>query len=88
MAEKNAVQRFQAVKVIAQMLTVAAEKENLNPPISPKLVYVYILYKYFIVFCITRVRNRTLYFYICILRTILNVMSIYIILCCIRLFLC
>ncbi|CAH0715083.1 unnamed protein product, partial [Brenthis ino] len=36
MTEKAAVQRFQAVKVIAQMLAVAAEKETLNPPISAK----------------------------------------------------
>ncbi|XP_046972830.1 S phase cyclin A-associated protein in the endoplasmic reticulum [Vanessa cardui] len=36
--EKMAIQRFQAVKVIAQMLAVAAEKEDLNPPISAKCV--------------------------------------------------
>ncbi|XP_034826545.1 calponin homology domain-containing protein DDB_G0272472 [Maniola hyperantus] len=34
--EKLAVQRFQAVKVISQLLAVAAEKEDLNPPISAK----------------------------------------------------
>ncbi|XP_045761838.1 S phase cyclin A-associated protein in the endoplasmic reticulum [Maniola jurtina] len=34
--EKAAVQRFQAVKVISQLLAVAAEKEDLNPPISAK----------------------------------------------------
>ncbi|XP_061384653.1 S phase cyclin A-associated protein in the endoplasmic reticulum isoform X2 [Danaus plexippus] len=34
--EKASVQRFQAVKVISQMLAVAAEKEDLNPPISAK----------------------------------------------------
>ncbi|CAH2098499.1 unnamed protein product [Euphydryas editha] len=36
--EKMAIQRFQAVKVIAQLLAVAAEKEDLNPPISAKCV--------------------------------------------------
>ncbi|XP_050356455.1 S phase cyclin A-associated protein in the endoplasmic reticulum [Nymphalis io] len=36
--EKMAIQRFQAVKVISQMLAVAAEKEDLNPPISAKCV--------------------------------------------------